>query len=205
MKKESKPGFFEKFLGELKEKTTGKKLKKDQLVIMLLIGVLLIIIVLPTETKEEEKKETEPGVSQAESETTLTETDYITILEEKLKRALSKVDGVGNVEVMITLKSSGEKVVEKDIPNTRSEVTETDSEGGERITKESTSTETTVYTQGGDGTTSPYVIKELEPQIGGVIVIAQGGGNPVTVQNISEAIKALFEVEVHKIKVMKMN
>lgn len=205
MKNENKPRLFEKLIEGLKEKGEGKKLKKDQLVIMLLVGILLIIIVLPTEPKKEKKKETETGISQKESETTLTEDDYVAALEKKLKEVLSKVDGVGKVEVMITLKSSAEKVVEKDIPNTRSEVTETDSEGGERITKESTSTETTVYVQEENGGSSPYVIKELEPKIGGVIVIAEGGGNPVAARNISEAIMALFEVEVHKIKVMKMN
>ncbi len=40
--------------------------------------------------------------------------------------------------------------------------------------------------------------------IQGVLIVAQGGDNSVTVRNIQEAVMALFQVEAHKIKVMKM-
>ena len=49
----------------------------------------------------------------------------------------------------------------------------------------------------------PYVSKELTPEVEGVVVVADGGDNAVTVQNISEAVQALFGVEAHKIKIMK--
>lgn len=37
-----------------------------------------------------------------------------------------------------------------------------------------------------------------------MIVVAQGGGNPVIVQQIQEAVMALFHIEAHEIKVLKM-
>ncbi len=43
-----------------------------------------------------------------------------------------------------------------------------------------------------------------EVSIQGVLIVAQGGDNSVTVRNIQEAVMALFQVEAHKIKVMKM-
>ena len=42
------------------------------------------------------------------------EDTYADALETRLENALAKVEGVGNVKVMITLASSSEKVVEKD-------------------------------------------------------------------------------------------
>ena len=45
----------------------------------------------------------------------------------------------------------------------------------------------------------------MKPEIEGVLIIADGGGNSAVVQNISEAVLALFRLEAHKIKVMKMN
>ena len=42
------------------------------------------------------------------------------------------------------------------------------------------------------------------PAVRGVLVIAEGGGNPVTVQEIQEAVMALFQVGANKIKVVKM-
>ncbi|MEI3340576.1 MAG: hypothetical protein V8R80_12125 [Eubacterium sp.] len=45
----------------------------------------------------------------------------------------------------------------------------------------------------------------MEPEIEGILVVAQGGGNTAVAENISEAAQALFSVEAHKIKVVKMN
>ena len=131
-----------------------------------------------------------------------TDTD---VLEEKLVSALGKVKGVGKVEVMLTRKSSGQKIVEKDKPVSDKTTDEQDNQGGNRVTRESTQGEETVYAQDGSGAQTPYVIEELEPEIQGVVVVAEGGDNPVVVQNITEAVMALFGVEVHKIKVMKMS
>ena len=37
-----------------------------------------------------------------------------------------------------------------------------------------------------------------------MIVIADGGGDAVVARNLTEAVQALFGVEAHKIKIMKM-
>ena len=41
-------------------------------------------------------------------------------------------------------------------------------------------------------------------EVTGVLVAAQGAGSAVTVQNIQQAIMALFQIDAHKIRVMKM-
>ena len=45
---------------------------------------------------------------------------------------------------------------------------------------------------------------ESYPKISGVVVVAEGGEDPHVIQNIHEAVQALFQVEAHKIKVMKI-
>ncbi|MDE7014985.1 MAG: stage III sporulation protein AG, partial [Kineothrix sp.] len=64
--------------------------------------------------------------------------------------------------------------------------------------------EETVYTRQNDGSSTPYVVKTLQPLIEGVVVVAQGGDRPEVRRNITEAIVALFDIEPHKIKVVKM-
>ena len=113
------------------------------------------------------------------------------------------MEGVGEVEVMITLRSTGQKIVEKDQQSSSQSTEETDSAGGTRSTEESSSDKTSVYEQGTDGSQIPYVTKEISPEVEGVVVIADGGDNAVVVRNITEAVQALFGVEAHKIKIMK--
>ena len=58
--------------------------------------------------------------------------EYAAYLEEKLKKMLEAVQGLGEVEVMVTLESSEEKIVEKDMTAERSNTEEQDAAGGAR-------------------------------------------------------------------------
>lgn len=182
---------------------SGEKLpKKNQLLILLLTGILLLVIVvpLPEETEEDSTAAVETGAGNG---TGTDAQDYEGYLEERTAEALRQVEGVGEVEVMITLSSTGQKVVEKDQQNSSQTTEEADSSGGTRTTEDSSSDRTSVYEQGSDGTQTPYVTKELSPEVEGVVVIADGGDNAVVAQDITEAVQALFGVEAHKIKIMK--
>lgn len=181
--------------------------RKDNLLILILSGVLLFIIALPIEKEEKgTKQQTENGsvAVQQNTEAEQQETDDFTAgLEKQLEGILSEMWGVGRVKVMITLKSSEELIVEKDEPVSRSNTNENDSAGGSRIITQVDSTESTVYTTTGSES-RPYVVKTLSPQVEGVVVVAQGAGDGTVNQNITEMVQALFGVEAHKVKVVKM-
>lgn len=183
-------------------KFSWKKMDKSQWMILLLAGILLLVIALPTDkgSEEEDVEETKQEKAAA-SETTWDA--YQDTIESQLEELLMQVEGVGKVQVMVTLEGTGEMVVEKDTPQVQSEAQEEDAQGGTRRTKENSWEESTVYIQQ-DGGSTPYVVKELVPEVEGVCVIAQGGDNAVVAKNISDAVQALFPIEVHKIKVMKM-
>lgn len=174
---------------------------KNQLLLLLLIGILLVVIAIPVSdnSSDDQSQETET-VAAAES---FSAEEYTEYMEQKVSEALSQVDGVGRNEVMITLKSSATKVVEKDENSSSQTTEEEDSEGGTRETADSATDESSVYEQDSSGNSTPYISKELTPEVEGVLVIAEGGDNAVVVRNITEAIQALFGVEAHKIKIMK--
>ena len=113
-----------------------------------------------------------------------------------MEETLSLIDGVGQVRVMITLKDTGEKVVEKDVTRR----TDTD-EGNAQNTDLSQSS---VYERSGN-VEKPYISNELTPQVEGVLVVAQGGGNSMVKQNILQSVMALFPLEAHKITIVKMS
>lgn len=185
-----------------------KKWKKDQWLVVFLIGVLLLVIAIPTNNNKETAKNTEEKTgssSKAASSVIKDEaanSDYEESLETRLAEILRKIEGVGAVQVMITLKDGGEAIVEKD-KETSYQVLEQGNEGSAETTQHESS-EVTIYENQTDDA-SPFISKENTPQVEGVLVVAQGGNNAQTAQNISEAIQALFDIEVHKIKIVKMN
>ena len=98
--------------------TGGKKLQKDQCLIIILVGILLCVIAVPVE-----KKDSKSGLSNIIDDTiddhkvqTGQEdaSGYAGYWEEKLEEALRCVEGVGKVRVLITLQRSEQKIVEKD-------------------------------------------------------------------------------------------
>lgn len=128
---------------------------------------------------------------------------YAAYLEERLERVLSQMDGVGEVEVMITVADAGEVVVEKDRTGQSSVTEESDSAGGSRTVTQTQTEEKTISVENGQET-RPYVQKEKLPTITGVVVVAEGAGSPSVISEISDSVMALLPVEVHRIKVVKM-
>lgn len=190
----------------LRSLKNGERLpKKNQLLILFLTGVLLLVIVYPIPQENSGTatgEETGEPVSGEVTDSGMAG-EYEAYLEQKTEETLRQVQGVGEVTVMITLKSGGQKIIEKDQSGTDQTTEEEDSSGGTRTVEDSSSEKTSIYTQGADGSSQPYVSKELAPEIEGVVVIAEGGDDAVTVRNITEAVQALFGVEAHKIKIMK--
>ena len=185
------------FMQKIKE----KKLKRSDWLILVLAGILILIIALPTDTKG--KKQAEEAKENISKENNPLEASKDEI-EQKLEDILEKIDGAGEVKVMITYQDSGTQVVEKDKNTSANSVEESDSTGGVRSTKEQQLQESTVYEEADAGNT-PFVSKELLPKVEGILIVASGGDNQKVKQNISEAVLALFQVEAHRIKIVKMS
>lgn len=158
-----------------------RKIGVSRFFIMIMIGVLLVVISLDFGGTEKKTVEEEKIKNKED-----TMSDYKSRIEKEIQNILSQVSGVGKVSVMVTLKATGEKVTLKDA-----------SASGEK------SEEETVLVEGENRETAPYVVQEKEPEIEGVVVVCQGGGDVHIQHEISNAISALFSVESHKIKVMK--
>lgn len=185
------------FMQKIKE----KKLKRSDWLILVLAGILILIIALPTDTKEKKQAEEAKENISKENNTMEASKDEI---ERKLEDILEKIDGAGDVKVMITYQDSGTQVVEKDKNTSENFLEESDSTGGVRSTKEQQLQESTVYEEADAGNT-PFVSKELLPKVEGILIVASGGDNQKVKQNISEAVLALFQVEAHRIKIVKMS
>ncbi len=202
----------------IKKKGLEKYFRRDNLLILVLAGILLFIIALPTSDGEKadsgmkektkalsgETLQTGDGQTPGINPGTGTDEYYAAAMEQRLTEALADMAGVGKVRVMITLKSSRGLVVEKEEQMEQSSVKETDSQGGSRISDQASREETVVRSTDGSNS-EPYVVKSYVPEIEGVLVVAEGAGSGTINRTVTEVVQALFGVEAHKVKVVKMN
>ena len=93
------------FMGE---NTIRKLLKKENMVLLILGGLLLVVIAMPVKKEEDTQTVTENSLYPV-MEADYSVDEYSGLLEKQLEEMLSKVTGVGDVEVMITLKTTTEK------------------------------------------------------------------------------------------------
>ena len=152
-----------------KVKTVAERYKFVLLV--LLAGVVLLL--WPTG---------EPSDQSGTGTTQTQEVDYdVEALEEKLSRTLSKVEGAGTVEVVLSVQSGPRQILARD----------SDRETGEG---ESHSQETTVILSRGSGV-------EDTPQFRGALVVCSGGGDPSVRLALTEAVSALTGLGADKISI----
>lgn len=167
-----------------------------------LLAAIGVVLLLPTGTKktsEETEQPQETAVRPAGDAGLSVQEE----MEQRLCDALSQMDGVGAVHVVVTLESTGKRLWKK-MSQRGAQRRKTRSGEETGSVTSSSQDEATVYEKTQNGAETPYVVSEEYPAVRGVLVIAEGGGNPVTIQEIQEAVMALFQVGANKIKVVKM-
>ncbi len=124
-------------------------------------------------------------------------------LETRLEGILTEMRGAGRVRVLITYETAGERVAA-----TVSTLDESVSEstGGASATRSEQSRQmhqpATVTTEGGQ---SPIILVEREPQIRGVIVVAEGAADPTVRLSLQRAVQAVTGVPLSSIEVFEMD
>lgn len=182
-----------------RKKITLKDFGVEKILLIAIAGVILLVTNLSEwKARAEPEQTTERQNTAAVSENEA----YIEGLENKLVHILENVDGVGQVEVMITLEASRESVLNKD--DTEELETETENSDGTKNERQSSRRENETVLSDENGESAPYVIKELEPAIAGVVIACEGADNNTVAAAVTEAAQVLFGISVNRIKVLKM-
>lgn len=123
------------------------------------------------------------------------ESDCSEATEEKLQAIISSMKGVGQVKVMVVFDYKSEKTLAANSKTNK----ETQSGGENQTTKTSDEENIILFGKGADE--QPYVLKEKNPVPSGVFVTATGASDEKVRLEIYEAIKALYGISGHRIKV----
>jgi len=122
-------------------------------------------------------------------------------LESRLKDLLEKMIGVGKVEVMVTVDSTEEKVVERHQHSTESVTEENDRNGGKRNVTSVTKDGQVVLYQSTTGQ-QPIVVKVINPRIRGILIVAEGAEDSAVRKLIVQAVERGMNVPGTRISVV---
>lgn len=193
---------IEKVKNEL-TKTDNKNSKKKIENIVIGILILLITVIAINAILSEDKEEEETVVNTIENNNVKLEASNED-LETRLEDILSKINGVGKVEVLINY-SETEQVVAMYNENKKETATEEqDESGGTRIIKENDVQKDVIY-QEKDGEKIPITQKTIMPKIEGTIITAEGAGSTEVQEKIINAVEAATGLASHKIQVFEMS
>lgn len=189
------------FLTKITEKL--RNLKNAEIVIVLLFVAVVLSIYASSINRAS------PSVPAPDNETNkgvqwVGQGTYEDQQELKLQKKLSAIKGVGKVEVMITYKSSKEIVTAMNTTQSETVTEEQDSSGGTRRVSQRDINSQTV-TIGETGNAKPLVVKEMEPEIKGVIVIAEGARDMRVKLDLIRAVQTALGVSPQQVEVFEMD
>lgn len=163
--------------------------KEKRVRILAIIGALGILLLCLSEfLPKGSKTETETqSVSQ-------NETQFRQETEKRLQQTLSKMQGAGRVEVMVTLACSDERIYAAD---EKSDV----KTGGDSTQQSHDAQYVMIDGQNGD---TGMLIKTNTPQVLGVIVVCDGGDDPSVQNQITNAVCGALGIGANRVSVLKM-
>ena len=123
-------------------------------------------------------------------------------IEEKLQETLSKIEGAGQVQVMITYESSAEIVPAVSVDTQTSTTTDEGEDGTSKTNTENTQSE--IVTVNGSEGGSALVLKEKSPPVKGVIVVAQGADDIRVKLSLLSAVETILNISPDQVDVYKM-
>lgn len=162
-------------LAKLAGKIKGPMEKYRLVWLVILAG--LILLTLPMGEEEETVQETTTATTQFD----------LAALENRLEEALSKIDGAGEVTVVLTIQNGPRQVLAQDV---------------DRRTGEGENTETVILSRGSSAQET-VAVQELYPSYQGALLICEGGDDPDVRLKLTEATSALTGLGADKISISK--
>ena len=149
--------------------------------VLLVVGAGIVLLLLPSGGADS------APANEPEQQTERDEAAFrVEEMERKLEQALSRVDGAGEVTVVLTVKSGARQVLAQDITQS----------GEERAAS-------TVVVSAGSGTEDTVVLQQICPQYQGALVVCPGGGDPAVCLRLVDAVSALTGLGADKISICK--
>ncbi len=125
-------------------------------------------------------------------------------LQNSLEHILTQIDGVGRVAVHVTLAGGRKYHYERDVTTTAKTTEENDSQGGTRVITEQTESGKLVLVRESGSNETPVVSYVVQPEVAGVLVVAEGAVDSRIKATLKQAVQTLLEIAPHQVEVLPM-
>jgi stage III sporulation protein AG len=144
----------------------------------------------------------QPGLNRQQTELMVTARE----LEVQLQGILEQIAGAGRVAVRVSLKTSPLKEFATNTRTSKHSVEEKDQSGGTRVTTDSNEDAQLVMARNGqmNGGEAPVVARETQPEVLGVVVVADGANDPQVRARFIQAVQTLWGLAPHQVQVLPM-
>ena len=185
--------------------TDGNSKKKIENLVVFLIILIITVIAINFIWNDEEQESKEDSLKKELSDVNNIEDDSNTEnnLEEKLENILTKLNGVGKVNVLITYSESNQVIAMYNENSKESTTEEEDTSGGKRTIQEVDKRKDIAYKEE-NGNKIPVTEKIIMAKIEGAVIIAEGAKDASVKTNIVQAVEAVTGLATHKIQVFEM-
>ena len=205
---------IESFKSMTLKKTEGNNKRNIENLVVFLILLIITIIAINTiwgdkkeETKSQESNETsyKQLAENLDSKINSNNKEFNEYnLEQSLEDILSKMAGVGKVQVLVTYSETSEVVAMYNEKNTSNNTEETDTNGGTRKISQTDTDKEIIYEEK-NGEKVPITQKVIMPKIDGAVITAEGAGNINVKTNIIQAVSAATGLSTYRIQVFEMS
>lgn len=160
--------------------------------IICIIGVLGLMLIVFSEFIPKGKSDKSHDDSSSVLDAAYSNT-FKSDIEKELKEIISKIDGVGEVSLMLTLDGTTEYVYAEDV----------DTQTDENSTGKSDKYKNEVIIVDSDGNETALVKKIIEPKVKGVVIVCTGGGNIEIKERVIKAVSSALNISTNNICVEK--
>ena len=166
--------------------------KHNKTMSLLAIGALGLILILLSNMLGTSKNAVTASKEQGE-QNVVSDEQFVSSVENRLKTLLADIDGAGECEVMVSIASSAEVVYVKEDKSSSDD-------SGQSVKNERESNILTVSDSSGNETA--LITKQISPEIGGVTIVSHGANNIDVKSNIIQAVSTVLGIGANKVCVV---
>ena len=172
--------------------------------IIVVVGVVAILVILLSSFFGGNKKQTtNTETVQQTSASAQSVDDFKTQTEQSLTNLINGIEGVGNASVLVTIEKSSEQVYATE--EKTSTQTQQDKNTSSTTKNQSNNSNETKYLviKNSDGTQQPIAVTEVQPIVKGVVVVCDGGDNPLIQQKVIQAVTTALDITSTRVCVIQ--